>query len=156
MMTRKLSDQVDAMIAPSGKIERILEGYRVSCPVSVVPSGIDTEKYRRRIDDGSREALRERYGIKEDEIVFVYVGRIAKEKNIEELLWYQKSVQKNIKLVLVGDGPYRTTLEEKAKEFDALQDGATAAAKRGYVDNVISGSEIRKHLIYALQMFGMR
>lgn len=117
MMTRKLSDQVDAMIAPSGKIERILEGYRVSCPVSVVPSGIDTEKYRRRIDDGSREALRERYGIKEDEIVFVYVGRMAKEKNIEELLWYQKSVQNNIKLILVGDGPYRTTLEEKAKEY---------------------------------------
>lgn len=117
MMTRKLSDQVDAMIAPSGKIERILEGYRVSCPVSVVPSGIDTEKYRRRIDDGSREALRERYGIKEEEIVFVYVGRMAKEKNIEELLWYQKSVQNNIKLVLVGDGPYRTTLEEKAKEY---------------------------------------
>ncbi len=117
MMTRKLSDQVDAMIAPSGKIERILEGYRVSCPVSVVPSGIDTEKYRRRIDDGSREALRERYGIKEEEIVFVYVGRMAKEKNIEELLWYQKSVQNNIKLVLVGDGPYRTTLEEKAKQY---------------------------------------
>ena len=45
---------------------------------------------------------------------------------------------------------------EKAKEFDTLQDGAAAAAKRGYVDNVISGSEIRKHLIYALQMFGMR
>ena len=50
----------------------------------------------------------------------------------------------------------KEALEEKAKEFDALQDGATAAAKRGYVDNVISGSEIRKHLIYALQMFGMR
>ena len=48
----------------------------------------------------------------------------------------------------------KEALEEKAKEFDALQDGA--AAKRGYVDNVISGSEIRKHLIYALQMFGMR
>ena len=42
---------------------------------------------------------------------------MAKEKNIEELLWYQKSVQNNIKLVLVGDGPYRTTLEEKAKEY---------------------------------------
>ena len=44
----------------------------------------------------------------------------------------------------------KEALEEKAKEFDTLQDGATAAAKRGYVDNVISGSEIRKHLIYAL------
>lgn len=100
MMTRKLSDQVDAMIAPSGKIERILEGYRVSCPVNVVPSGIDTEKYRKRIDDRSKEALRKQYGIKEDEIVFVYVGRMAKEKNIEELLWYQKSVQKKYKTCL--------------------------------------------------------
>lgn len=118
MMTRKLSDQVDAMIVPSGKIERILEGYRVSCPVSVVPSGIDTEKYRGRIGDGSREALRKQYGIKEDETVLVYVGRMAKEKSIEELLWYQKSVQENAKLVLVGDGPYRQTLEEKAKEYE--------------------------------------
>ena len=48
-------------------------------------------------------------------MVLVYVGRMAKEKNIEELLWYQKSVQDNVKLVLVGDGPCRETLEMKAK-----------------------------------------
>ena len=117
MMTRKLSDQVDAMIAPSGKIKRILEDYRVSCPVSVIPSGIDTEKYRKRIGDGSRKALQKQYGIKENETVLVYIGRMAKEKNIEELLWYQKSVQKYAKLILVGDGPYRQTLEEKSKEY---------------------------------------
>lgn len=46
--------------------------------------------------------------------------------------------------------------EEKAKEFDELQKGAEGAARRGYVDNVIPGEEIRKHLVYALQMFGMR
>ena len=117
MMTRKLSDQVDAMIAPSRKIEQILEGYKINCPVSVVPSGIDTEKFRKRIDDGSREVLRKQYGIQENEIVLVYVGRMAKEKNIEELLCYQKSVKDNVKLILVGDGPYRQALEEKAKEY---------------------------------------
>ena len=121
MMTRKLSVQVDAMIAPSEKIEHILNGYQVSCPVDVVPSGIDTEKYKKRIGDGSREALREKYGIGKDEMVLVYVGRMAKEKNIEELLWYQKSVQDNVKLVLVGDGPYRETLEMKAKEYGVEQ-----------------------------------
>lgn len=47
-------------------------------------------------------------------------------------------------------------LKDKAKEFDALQAGAQGAARRGYVDNVISGDEVRKQLIYALQMFGMR
>lgn len=121
MMTRKLSVQVDAMIAPSEKIEHILNGYQVSCPVDVVPSGIDTEKYKKRIGDGSREALREKYGIGKDEMVLVYVGRMAKEKNIEELLWYQKSIQDNVKLVFVGDGPYRETLEMKAKEYGVEQ-----------------------------------
>ena len=55
-----------------------------------------------------------------------------------------------------GAANTKEVLEEKAKEFDKLQDGAEAAARRGYVDHVIPGSELRKHLIYALQMFGMR
>lgn len=100
MMTRKLSVQVDAMIAPSEKIEHILNGYQVSCPVDVVPSGIDTEKYKKRIGDGSRESLREKYGIGKDEMVLVYVGRMAKEKNIEELLWYQKKCTRQCKTCL--------------------------------------------------------
>ena len=40
--------------------------------------------------------------------------------------------------------------------YREMQEGASAAARRGYVDNVIPVADIRKHLIYALQMFGMR
>lgn len=73
MMTRKLSVQVDAMIAPSEKIEHILNGYQVSCPVDVVPSGIDTEKYKKRIGDGPcRETLEmkaKEYGV-EQSVIF--------------------------------------------------------------------------------------
>ncbi len=47
-------------------------------------------------------------------------------------------------------------VDAKAKEFDELQNNADAAAKRGYVDNIIEGAEVRKQLIYAMQMFGMR
>lgn len=57
--------------------------------------------------------------------------------------------------VLSEDGD-KAAAAEKAKEFDALQKGADAAARRGYVDNVIEGASLRKHLVYALQMFGMR
>ena len=45
---------------------------------------------------------------------------------------------------------------EKAKAYEELQKGAEGAARRGYVDNVIEGESVRKHLIYAMQMFGMR
>ncbi len=48
----------------------------------------------------------------------------------------------------------KAALEEKAKEWEAVN--ADAAARRGYVDNVIAGEDVRKHLIYAMQMFGMR
>lgn len=57
--------------------------------------------------------------------------------------------------VLCEDGD-KAAVAEKTKEFDALQKGADAAARRGYVDNVIEGASLRKHLVYALQMFGMR
>lgn len=50
----------------------------------------------------------------------------------------------------------KVALEEKAKEWNKMQADAEAAARRGYVDNVIAGEEVRKHLIYAMQMFGMR
>lgn len=50
----------------------------------------------------------------------------------------------------------KASLEEKTKEYDELQCNVNIAAKRGYVDNIIEGSEIRKQLIYAMQMFGMR
>ncbi len=51
---------------------------------------------------------------------------------------------------------YDEVSDEKVKEFDELQCNVNQAAKRGYVDNIISGAEVRKQLIYAMQMFGMR
>lgn len=47
-------------------------------------------------------------------------------------------------------------LDEKAKEYDQSSNDITLAAKRGYIDNIVPASEIRKQLIYAMQMFGMR
>lgn len=55
-----------------------------------------------------------------------------------------------------GQADSKAALEEKTKEFDEMQCNVNIAAKRGYIDNVIEGSEIRKQLIYAMQMFGMR
>lgn len=55
-----------------------------------------------------------------------------------------------------GAADQKAALAKKAEEFDELQCNVNMAARRGYVDNIIEGSEIRKQLIYAMQMFGMR
>jgi glycosyltransferase involved in cell wall biosynthesis len=54
-----------------------------------------------------------------NERIFLYMGRIANEKNIEALLrsWRQTKVQ-NCKLVIVGDGPIKPTLENSFSNLD--------------------------------------
>lgn len=122
-LTRMLSSRVDAMIAPSRKIEEVLEKYEVECPVEVIPSGIDTDKFGRCIGTDSRHRIRKQYGLSDDQTVLLYVGRLAKEKNVEEILRCQKRVSGyGTTLMIVGDGPYRTEIEEQVKEL-GIEDG---------------------------------
>lgn len=44
------------------------------------------------------------------------------------------------------------TINEKAVEYQELQSSPEAAARRGYVDSIISADSTRKHLIYAYEM----
>lgn len=120
-MTRRLSEKVDCLIAPSTKIETLLKGYGVKCPVSVIPSGIDLEKYRAGVKQNTRGEIRRKYNISSDTTVLLYVGRLAKEKNVEELLEYQQKVQESgTKLMIVGGGPYLATLQKKAAELGVM------------------------------------
>lgn len=65
-----------------------------------------------------RKRLCQKYNIPEDKYVLLYVGRLAKEKNIEELLYFQKKTAAyGTVLVLVGDGPARKELEEYTKNL---------------------------------------
>jgi acetyl-CoA carboxylase carboxyltransferase component len=41
---------------------------------------------------------------------------------------------------------------EKANEYDALQQSAVSAAKRGYVDTIIEADSLRQNVIYAFEM----
>ena len=45
-----------------------------------------------------------------------------------------------------------SVLKQKAEEYRQLQLNAVSAARRGYIDAVISGESARKHLIYAFDM----
>ncbi|WP_353930998.1 glycosyltransferase family 4 protein [Okeanomitos corallinicola TIOX110] len=73
--------------------------------IAVIPNGVDTVKYSPGTSDIKKEFKAER--------LFVYQGRIAPEKNIESLLkaWKQSDMGANSKLLIVGDGVLRSSLE---------------------------------------------
>lgn len=118
-VTRRLSRQVSGMIVPSEKIRRLLESYQVECPLWVIPSGIDLSRFSIDETDLYREDVRKRYGLSSKKTVLLYVGRLAKEKNIEELLLYQKKAETmGTVLMIAGGGPYRAALEKRVRELD--------------------------------------
>lgn len=116
MFSRRIASHTQAMVVPSAKISDLLEGYRVSTPLYVIPSGIKLERF---MDSNyiARDIIREKLGIERDECILIYLGRLAKEKNLEEIIEFlSESKMQKARLIIVGDGPYRVKLEEKAKE----------------------------------------
>lgn len=108
------------VIVPTGKVKELLERYGVKQSISVIPTGIDLQKFRR--ESYSEELLnrkKQETGVQEAEKVLLYVGRIAQEKNIDELirllpLFFQH--HPNAKFLIIGGGPAIHELTELSKE----------------------------------------
>ncbi len=114
--TKHILSRTEAAIAPTTKISSLLLSYGIKTPIHVIPTGLDLQRFSadNRSDDTS--LLRARYGIDEKDFVILFIGRLAKEKNIEELISFFPSDRPDVKLLLVGDGPDRLQLEMDVRE----------------------------------------
>ncbi len=80
-------------------------------------------------------SLRMSWGLAESDSAILHVGRLAAEKNLALLVKSFRSLQQahpqqRLKLILVGDGPQRTSLQQQLPEavFCGLQRGEALAA----------------------------
>jgi len=108
----------DATIAPSSAIKNLLFNAGIKQSVYIIPSGIETEQFAKNV--GKRTEIRDKYGVKENEILLITASRIVPEKNIEFLIRafviINKS-KKNAKMMIVGDGNTKAKLEKMVKEL---------------------------------------
>ena len=84
--------------------------------VEVWGRGVDTEQFSPSMWSG---ALRERLGV-DDDFVFLYVGRVAPEKNVELVIdayrcFRESHVDSRSALVIAGDGPSMPSVRERAR-----------------------------------------
>ena len=119
--SRKFYNGAKTLIVPSEKLKKIEKGYGVKCPIEVVPTGISLGNYQKELPEREKRILLAKYGIRESDKCLVSVSRLAKEKNIDEILKYMPAlVRENeaIKLILVGDGPNKKRLVKKVKQMN--------------------------------------
>ena len=116
--SKHLLKKTKAVIVPTIKGKQILNDYQIHKPVHVIPTGIDLRKYAVKLSETRKKELKENLGIPLHHKVLVNIGRLAREKNLDEMLEYiKKRNRSDISLLLVGDGPYRHELGEKVKSL---------------------------------------
>lgn len=111
VFTRWAASHTDCLIAPTGKVRMLLQNYGVAKPVFVAPSGIDLRRFQHEADPLRAAVLKASLHIPADRFALACVGRLAEEKNVEELLRFRANLGPGYTLLLVGDGPDRKRLE---------------------------------------------
>jgi 1,2-diacylglycerol 3-alpha-glucosyltransferase len=142
-MSRDFSNQCDTVIAPSTKIREALLEWGTRKPIVTLPTGVNVSKYGER-DEAGVAAFRARFGVRPDERLLIFVGRLGLEKNIDALVDAMHFVRTpGAKLMIVGDGPYRADLEKHAKK-DRMTDKVlfTGYLRREDVTNAYHASEM--------------
>ena len=111
-------------IAPSLKIKNYLRKKGVDKYINVITTGIDAGKWE---NDESVvkdvKYLHKKYGIPEDTKVFMYVGAISEEKNLDLLVKsYKKYLDSKPKvdtrLIIVGEGDQQAGLENLVEQLE--------------------------------------
>lgn len=118
IFSKRILKTVDAVVVPTLKTKKILKSYHVMPPIEVIPNGIDFKRFKKPLSLEDKQQLRSDLGIPKENKVIVTVGRVGKEKNLDEIVDYmQKLVQQrqHTSLVIVGDGPYKNQIQEKVE-----------------------------------------
>lgn len=100
--------KADALIANSQGLKDMALDFYNKKPFDVIPNGVDTEVFYPSVKEES------------DEFKILFVSRLIERKGLQfiipQLKKIQDSTEKSVKLIVVGDGPYRETLERIAEE----------------------------------------
>jgi len=128
----------DLVISPSAGMKEVLKKLGVTEPIDVVPNGVDLEPLNANIKPFERISL----GIKPDELVLVYSGRLGPEKNLTFLVRSFAGVAQTfdrVHLLLVGDGPERDNLEDHARHMEIIS--------RMRITGMVPHSEVYSYLL---------
>ena len=126
------------LIVPTHKTYKLFkEKYKFEKNINIIPTGIEVERfYDENIDNNELKELRKTLKIDKDDFILLFVGRLAEEKNVEFLIKAEKKLQeqnKNIKLLIVGDGPDKEKYEKYAESL-GLTDSIIFTGKSAWED----------------------
>ncbi|WMJ90156.1 glycosyltransferase family 4 protein [Anaerocolumna sp. MB42-C2] len=124
VFTKICCNTAEQVIVPTEKVRELLLKYSVFREISVIPTGVNLKKFNPDLhlkEDVLK--LREEFGIKPDDKVLLYLGRISKEKNIGEIIEAMPEYMRErnqVKFVIVGGGPEMEHLKQLTADMNMM------------------------------------
>ena len=101
---RRHCRQCEIVMTPGQAMRGYLEGLGVDRPIEVVPNATDLSGF----DTADGAPIRAQYGVPAGDVLFTFIGRAAREKNLDDLIRAFTVVAKELpaaRLMIVGGGP---------------------------------------------------
>ena len=110
------------LIVPTKKTYDLFKNkYKIERNVHIIPTGIEIERFSNNKKDLPRILkLKEKYSIKSNDKVLLFVGRLGKEKSVDFLIKEHCNIIKKYpfcKLLIVGDGPDFEYFKKLVKKY---------------------------------------
>lgn len=99
----EFTDFADVVITPSPSLKQVMEEFGVRRPIEVIENGVDLRPFRHP----ARPLTKYDLSIPADAVLFIYVGRLSPEKNLDRLVRQFAIVRDLVPeahLMLVGGG----------------------------------------------------
>ncbi|MFO1095816.1 MAG: glycosyltransferase [Planctomycetaceae bacterium] len=112
-----LASRTDRLVANSESVAEFYRGRGVTAPIVVIPNGIEPPV----APTFTRQKLLGELSLADDALLVCYVGRLAKQKRIDDLLWAAqvlRQAEPRAYFLIVGDGPERVRLEQHARDVE--------------------------------------
>ena len=127
----------DLVIVPSKKTKNALRGYGVTNEIAILPTGINVNQFDRLPKNSPIvQNLISRYGYTEKNQILLSLGRVSQEKSIDFLIEAMPELlaaHPELRLLIVGDGPYRVELEKLVQAL-SLENAVCFAGRIPFCD----------------------
>ncbi|MEO9872812.1 N-acetyl-alpha-D-glucosaminyl L-malate synthase BshA [Ekhidna sp.] len=131
-------NESDGVTAVSEDLKKdTLEHFDVSVPIQVIPNFIDLDRFKKQPKEHFKKAI-----CPDGEKLVVHTSNFRKVKRVEDVLKVFCEVRKVVpsKLLLIGDGPERKSMEDIAKGI--CTDDIRFLGKLEAVEEVLSVSDL--------------
>ena len=112
----KYANSCEQVIAPSDSAKKIIQKWGVKKDIQAISTGVDESIFA----GASRNIFRDKYKVKENEVLLLLISRLTEEKNIDFLFEAITEVvveKAEVKFLVAGGGYLLEKLQEKTKEL---------------------------------------